>query len=284
MKFIPQFLRLLRIEMVKTFLKKRTYLGFLIILLIVPLVEIALKLEGGRFLRMAMRGVAQDFILLGNLFNGWFVSLQIMNSLWIQIPILISFVAGDQLAGEATGGTYRLLLIRPVSRTKIFLAKYLTTILYVVLFVTFLGVLSVGLAVSLLGTGDMIVLQQGILVLPESDVAWRFVIAYILAAWSMTAVASIAFLFSSFVENAIGPIVGTMGVIIVLTIITVIPVETFSAIREYLFTYHMASWQKMFADPVPWREIRESAMNLALYNLAAVSAAWIIFVRKDVLS
>ncbi|MBI3005332.1 MAG: ABC transporter permease [Ignavibacteriales bacterium] len=284
MSLIPEFFRLLRVEMVKTFLKKRTYLGFLIILLIVPLVEIALKIEGGRFLRMAMRGIAQDFILLGNVFNGWFVSLQIMNSLWIQIPILISFVAGDQLAGEATGGTYRLLLIRPVSRTKIFLAKYLTTVLYVVLFVTFLGVLSVGLALLLLGSGDMIVLQQGILVLPESDVAWRFVMAYILAAWSMTTVASIGFLFSSFVENAIGPIVGTMGVIIVLTIITVIPVETFSGIREYLFTYHMASWQKMFADPVPWGDIRSSVLNLAGYIIATLTAAWIIFVRKDVLS
>ncbi|MBI4429775.1 MAG: ABC transporter permease [Ignavibacteriales bacterium] len=279
-----EFLRLLRIEIIKTFLKKRTYLGFLIILLIVPLVEIALKLEGGRFLRMAMRGVAQDFILLGNVFNGWFVSHQIMNSLWIQIPILISFVAGDQLAGEATGGTYRLLLIRPVSRTKIFLAKYFTTVLYVLLFVTFLGVLSVGLALLLLGSGDMIVLQQGILVLAESDVAWRFVMAYILAAWSMITVASIGFLFSSFVENAIGPIVGTMGVIIVLTIITVIPVETFSGIRGYLFTYHMAAWQKMFADPVPWNDIRMSVLNLAGYIVGAVAAAWVIFVRKDVLT
>jgi len=284
MKPILEFFRIVRCEMIKTFLKKRTYIGFLIILLIVPLVEVALKLEGGRFLRMSMRGIAQDFILLGNLFNGWFVGHQIMNSLWVQIPVLISFVAGDQLAGEATGGTYRLLLIRPVSRTKIFFAKFFTTVLYVTIFVSFLGVLSVGLALLLLGRGDMIILQQGILVLQESDVAWRFVMAYILAAWSMTTVASIAFLMSSFVENAIGPIVGTMGVIIVLTVITVIPVETFSGIREYLFTYHMVVWQKVFMDPVPWNDIGISVVNLAGYTCATVAAAWIIFVRKDILS
>jgi ABC-2 type transport system permease protein len=284
MKPILEFFRIVRGEMIKTFLKKRTYIGFLIILLIVPLVEVALKLEGGRFLRMSMRGIAQDFILLGNLFNGWFVGHQIMNSLWVQIPVLISFVAGDQLAGEATSGTYRLILIRPASRTKIFLAKYFTTVLYVAIFVSFLGVLSVGLALLLLGRGDMIILQQGILVLQESDVAWRFVMAYILAAWSMTTVASIAFLMSSFVENAIGPIVGTMGVIIVLTVITVIPVETFAGIRQYLFTYHMAVWQKMFMDPVPWDDVRVSVLNLAGYTGAAVATAWLIFVRKDILS
>ena len=143
--------RLIYYEIVKTFLKKRTYIGFLVVLVIVPLVEVAFKLEGGRFLRMATRGLAQDFFLVGNLFNGWFVAQQIMNSLWFHIPLLISFVAGDQLAGEATGGTYRLILIKPVSRTRILFAKYITTLLYTILFVFFLGAISIGLGLVLLG-------------------------------------------------------------------------------------------------------------------------------------
>ena len=284
MRSLQQFSRLVYYEIIKTFLKKRTYIGFLVVLVIVPLVEVAFKLEGGRFLRMATRGIAQDFILVGNLFNGWFVSQQLMNSLWFHIPLLISFVAGDQLAGEATSGTYRLILIRPVSRTEIFLAKYFTTVLYVILFVAFLGVLSVGLALLLLGRGDLLVVQQGILVLQESEVAWRFIMAYILAAWSMITIASIAFFMSSFVENAIGPIVGTMGVVIVLSILTVIPVEVFSTAREYLFTYHMIVWQKMFVDPIPWDQIRISVVNLGAYTLAVVFSSWLIFVRKDILS
>jgi ABC-2 type transport system permease protein len=270
--------------MIKTFLKKRTYIGFLVVLVIIPLAEVAFKLEGGRFLRMATRSISQDFIMLGNIFNGWFVSHQLMNTLWFHIPLLISFVAGDQLAGEATGGTYRLILIKPVSRTRIFLAKYFTTVLYVIAFISFLGLLSVGLALLLLGRGDLIVLQQGILVLPESEVAWRFIVAYILAAWSMLTIATIAFLLSSFVENAIGPIVGTMGIIIVLTIVSVIPVDMFSTIREYLFTYHMVVWQKMFADPIPWDDIGSSVINLGLYTVGTGFGAWFIFVRKDILS
>ncbi len=276
--------RLIYYEILKTFLKKRTYLGFAVVLIIVPIYVIAMKLEGGRFVRMSLRSLQLDFILTGNPFNGWFVAHMLMNSLWVQIPLLISFVAGDELAGEATGGTYRLILIRPVSRTRIFLAKYITTILYTVLFVSFLGLLSAGLAVALLGSGDLFVIGQGILVLPQSEVLSRFVLAYCFAAWAMITIASIAFFFSSFVENAIGPIVGTIGVLIVFTLITVLPVELFDAARKYLFTYYMNIWQKAFGDPVPWNDIATGIAYLGATSLAAVLAAWGIFVRKDILT
>jgi ABC-2 type transport system permease protein len=168
-------IRLIYYELVKIFLKKRTYLGFGIVLVIVPLVEVAMKLEGGRFLTMAMRGLSKDFLFFGNIFNGWFVAHQIMNSLWFHIPLLISFVAGDQLAGEATAGTYRLILIRPVSRTRIFISKFITTLIYTTTFVFFLAVLSIGLALALLGRGDLIIVTRGILL---SSVKHRFSIGF----------------------------------------------------------------------------------------------------------
>ena len=277
-------IRLIYYECIKTFLKKRTFLGFLILLIVVPLIEIAMKIEGGRFASNSLRSLQQDFFFVGNLFNGWIVSYWIMNSLWIHIPVLISFVAGDQLAGEATAGTYRLILIRPVSRTMIFLSKYCTTALYTVLFVMFLGVLSVGLALILMGTGQLLVYDRGFLILPASDVAWRFFAAYIFAAWSMLTIASIAFLFSSFVENAIGPIIATMGVLIVSLIVSAMPLEFFQSIRPYLFTTYVNIWQKVFADPVLWPEIWEGMAWLGGYSAAMVGAAWLIFVRKDILS
>jgi ABC-2 type transport system permease protein len=271
-------------ELLKLFLKKRTYLGFGIVLLIVPLIEVAMKLEGGRFLTSAMRGLARDFLFFGNLFNGWFVAYQIMNSLWFHIPLLISFVAGDQLAGEATAGTYRLILIRPVSRTRIFIAKYITTVIYTVVFVFSLAGLSIGLALALLGKGDLVIVLRGILILPEAEVAWRFAIAYLLAAWTMITIASLSFFFSSFVENAIGPIVATMGVLIVFTVINVLPVELFEVPKNFLFTKHLDLWQKMFQNPVHWDEIWTGIVFMGAWTLAFVLSAWAVFVRKDILS
>ena len=108
--------------------------------------------------------------------------------------------------------------------------------------------------------------------------------AYCFAAWGMITVASIAFFFSSFVENAIGPIIGTMGVVIVFTLITVLPVESFATVREYLFTYYMNIWQKAFEDPISWHDILVSLAYLGANSLVAVTAAWVIFTRKDILS
>jgi ABC-2 type transport system permease protein len=276
--------RLVYYELVKTFLKKRTYIGFLVVLVVVPLFVVAMKIEGGRFLHMTTRSLQQDFLFVGNLFNGWFVAFYMMNSLWIHIPFLISFVAGDQLAGEATAGTYRLILIRPVSRARIFLSKYYTTTIYTVSFVGFLGILSVGLALLLLGHGDMIILSRGILILPAGDVAWRFIVGYALAAWAMLTIASLAFLFSSFVENAIGPIIATIGVNVIFLMITVIPAELFQTIRPYLYTTYMDIWQRVFDDPVPWGRVGTSAAILGGYSLGYALIAWLIFRRKDILS
>jgi ABC-2 type transport system permease protein len=276
--------RLVYYELIKLFFKKRTYIGFGIVLLIVPLVEVAMKLEGGYFLKMAMRGLERDFLFYGNLFNGWFVALQIMNSLWFHIPLLISFVAGDQLAGEATAGTYRLILIRPVSRTRIFIAKYITTLIYTVVFILFLAGLSIGLALILLGQGDLILIGQKIVILPESEVAWRISVAYLLAAWTMITIASISFFFSSFVENAIGPIVATMGLLIICIIITVMPVQLFEVPRKFLFTRYLDMWQKIFLDPIPWDEIKAGILFMGEWTLAFVLGAWAVFVKKDILS
>jgi ABC-2 type transport system permease protein len=277
-------IRLVYCELVKLFLKKRTYLGFGLVLLVVPLVEIAMKLEGGRFLTMAMRSISRDFLFFGNLFNGWFVAYQIMNSLWFHIPLLISFVAGDQLAGEATSGTYRLLLIRPVSRTRIFIVKYIATLIYTVIFIIFLAVLSIGLALLLLGEGDLVIITRGVLILPQDDIVWRFLTAYLLAIWTMITIASLSLFFSSFVENAIGPIVATMGVLIVSTIVSVLPVEMFEVPKKFLFSGYMDLWQKVFRDPVQWDQIWEGMRLLGAWTLISTAAAWAIFVRKDILT
>lgn len=276
--------RLLYFELVKTFLKKRTYIGFALVLLIIPLIEVAMKIEGAGVIRSLTRSLQEDFFFVGNLFNGWLVSYNMMNALWVHIPLLVSFVAGDMLAGEATAGTYRLILIRPVSRTRILFSKYIATLVYTVVFIFFLAALSIGLALLLLGRGDLVVMNRGILILPEAEVAWRFLVAYALASWMMLTIASLSFFFSSFVENAIGPIVGTMGVLIVSVIILTIPVDLFESIRPYLFMYYVNIWQKVFMDPVPWNAILNDALVLGAYSAAFVGATWFIFVRKDILS
>ena len=113
--------------------------------------------------------------------------------------------------------------------------------------------------------------------------AWRFLAAYVLAAWAMLTIASSAFLFSSFVENAIGPIIGTMGAQHRLPPHDSDSLELFKDIKPYLFTNYLNVWQKMFEDPVPWQSIGNSTAVLGAYSLGLFCIAWLIFRRKDIL-
>ena len=230
------------------------------------------------------RGLATDFLVVGNIKNGYFITYFIMNALWIHIPFLITLGAGDQLAGEATGGTFRLLLTRPVSRSYILFAKYLTTLFYAGALVVFMGLLSLGLGTALFGTGDLLVPGRDLVILAESDVLWRMAVGITLATWGMCTVASLAFLFSSLVENGIGPIIGTMAVIIVSYIIGNLPVELFTAMKPYLFTTYLDLWAKVFEDPVPWQTIRHSMLVLGGFSVGFYMLTWYIFQKKDVLS
>lgn len=272
-------------ELFKTYAKWRTYIGFIAVAVLIPVVMWIMWIEGGRFIQYQLRSLQTDFLITGNLFNGWVIAQIIMNGLWVHVPALIALVAGDQLSGEATAGTFRLTLIRPVSRTKILNAKYIATLIYTASLVIAIALLSVGLGLWIFGTGDLIALdKEGIVILPEANLVMHFLFAYALAIWSMFVVASLAFLISALVENAIGPIIITMTIIAIFYVITVLPVESVEEIKPWLFTTHMNVWQQALRDPFDWEQIRNSTAILGIYNLVFWGATYIIFKRKDILS
>ena len=241
--------------------------------------------EGGKFIQHQLRSLQSEFLITGNLFNGWVIAQLIMNGLWVHVPTLIALVAGDQLSGEATSGTFRLTLIRPVSRTRILNAKYIATLIYTASLVIAIAFTSVGLGLWIFGTGDLIAFDKdGITILPEYDLYIRFLFAYALAIWSMFVVASLAFFISSFVENAIGPIITTMTVIVIFLIISNLPVESVEGIKPWLFTTHMNVWQQAFRDPYDWEKIRTSVLALGANSLFFWAITLFIFRRKDILS
>jgi ABC-2 type transport system permease protein len=272
-------------ELFKTYAKWRTYIGFIAVGVLIPVIMWIMWVEGGGFVERQLRSLQADFLITGNLFNGWAVAQIIMNGLWIHVPALIALVAGDQLSGEATAGTFRLTLIRPVSRARILNAKYFATLIYTASLVVTIAVLSVGLGLWIFGTGDLLVFDiEGLTILPESDLALHFLFAYLLAIWSMFVVASLAFLISALVENAIGPIIITMTIIAIFYIITFLPVESVENIQPWLFTTHMNVWQQALHDPFDWHSILQSVGILTLYNIGFWGITLIIFTRKDILS
>ncbi|MBK7186512.1 MAG: ABC transporter permease subunit [Ignavibacteria bacterium] len=273
-----------RVEMSKVFSKWRTFIGFIALGVLIPVVVAAMGIEGGQYLGFATQALKQTFDFTGNLMNGYTVSYIIFGSLYVHVPFLITLVAGEVLAGEATAGTYRLLLTRPLSRSTMVSAKFLATLTYTNLLVLFMAVMSLGLGIALLGTGEVVVIRSQITIIAENDLWWRFTLAYGFAALAMTTVASVAFLFSSLVENAIGPIMTTMAIIIVMTIISAIDIPIFDYLRPLFFTNHMNGWKFLFDDPVNWTKVSISAGVLLTHIIGCYTATQIIMRRKDILT
>jgi ABC-2 type transport system permease protein len=280
-------MKLFWLETYKTFSRWRTYISFGFIALIVIMTEVVMKLSANEILYRMMRSFQKDFLIFGNVLNGWFITAFIMNSLHIHIPFFITLVAGDIVSSEATAGTMRLLLIRPPSRGKIITAKYLTTLFYTTGLVIFLALICITLGLLLFGHGDLMMNYESklrIVFIPEAEVPLRMLLAFTAAVWSMMVVASLAFLFSTLAENSIGPIIGTMAVVIVFLVLGNFPFDFFRMLSPYLFTTYMVFWQKFFDNPIPWREVVKSALILGLHNIGLFLIAFLVFTRKDVKS
>ena len=209
----------------------------------------------------------------------------ILNAIAVHIPFLITLVAGDLLAGEATAGTYRIILTRPITRFKFVTAKFLAGAIYSSLLILFLAIVSLVAGMMIFGTGELIVMSnEGITLFAKNDILWRFLLAYCYAALGMTVVCSLAFLFSSLVENAIGPIISTMTVIIVFLIISNINIEFFQVVKPYLFTTYILDWREFFKNTLDIPVIMKAVSILFIHIIILFTLTAYLFKRKDILS
>ena len=147
-------IHLLKIELFKIFRRPRTYIAFAVIALIILLSQIALKFGGKDYVSLMLSGMGDSFeeVPADNILNGYLVCFIILNLLLIHVPILVALVAGDAIAGEANMGTLRLLLSKPVSRTKLLLVKFTASSVYSLLLLLWVAVLALFLSMALFGT------------------------------------------------------------------------------------------------------------------------------------
>jgi ABC-2 type transport system permease protein len=276
--------KLIQIELFKIFSKPRTYIGFGAVLLIVSALEVGLYFEGQQILDFAIQHLQESFILEGNLINGYLITHIILNSLFIHIPFLIALVTGDLLAGEANSGTFRLLLTRPVSRTKLLSAKFIAGWIYMLMLIVFMFALSIGLGFLIFGSGDLIVLKGTINIFSADDVMWRFLSAYAFGILTMTAVAALSFMLSAFASNSVGPIIGTVSIIIGITIISTVGFSLMKPINPYLFTYYLTGWQLFFEETINTSKLSLAIAVEVIYIVVFLGITFFYFRKKDILS
>ncbi len=290
--------QLLQIELYKIFKKPRTYIAFAAITAIILLVQIALKYDGKEYVGLMMAGLNSTFeVPTDEILNGYLVCYIILNLLLIHVPILVALIAGDVVAGEANMGTLRLLVSKPVSRFQLLLVKFTASSIYTLLLLIWVAFLSLIVSVLLFGTNDLFVAREfESNIISSSDVLWRYGLAFIFAALGMITVAALSFMFSVFADNSVGPIVATVCVIIVFTILTQMQIPFYDeTVKPYLFTTHMLGWKGFFyvkgVEGVTVKgsiedisQIIKSAVILIAYTVVFLSVGFWYFKKKNILS
>ena len=275
----------LKIELFKIFKRPRTYIAFAAIAIIIILIQLAFWLDGENYIRFMLQPILSTFEVEGKIVNGYMVCFIVLQTLLLHVPLLVALVGGDMIAGEANMGTLRLLISKPVSRSTLLMSKFSASVVYTLLLLIWMAVLALGLSLLIFGTGDMFNMRSDMAFqLEAKDLFWRYVAAFGFAAIAMTMVAALSFLLSLFAENSIGPIVATMSIVIVFTILTTMDLPLFNAMKPFLFTSHMLGWKGFFDDPVNYSSVLKSAGILLLHIVGFAGGAILIFKKKDVLS
>ena len=295
--------KLLQIELYKITKRPRTYIAFIAIAAIVFIFQFAFKADGQTYMDLMLQSVKDSFEMdKVKAINGYFMCYIILNTLLIQVPILVALIAADSISGEANMGTLRLLISKPISRTQLILVKFAAATIFTVLLLLWMAITALFLSLLIFGADDMLIFrvkgdESQILQILKDDIMWRYFAAFAYATVALTVIAAFALFLSIFAENSIGPIIATVCIVIVCTIISNINVPIIDRkVKPYLFTSYLVGWKGFFyigttdeGEPIKgsienWPAIRNSLLILVGHIVALVSLSVIVFRRKDILS
>ncbi len=232
------------------------------------------------------------------------------------LPVAVAVVAGDSIAGEAATGTLRYLLVRPVGRTRLLVAKLISVIVYVLLVVLAVTFTAYATGVFLLGPsqaaavgqapagggaagpggtagpglagqaptagqaagGAVTSLSGAPLSLLQLTERIAGAIAFITV--SMLGVAAIALFLSTITDSALGSALGALAALVASEVLVTLNAAT--VVQPYLPTRYWLAWIDFFRQPVFWRDIQRGFGIQAVYVVVFLAAAWANFSTKDI--
>ncbi|MEP7333383.1 MAG: ABC transporter permease [Terracoccus sp.] len=268
------------VELVKLFGRRRTWVALLLLNLLPTVVAGTLAWTGIAPQPGSGPAFLSAVLADGSLFA--IAALAIVLPLFL--PIAISVVAGESVAGEAQAGTLRYLLIRPVGRTRLLMRKMGAVVAFVL--VSVLSVAGIGYLVGrlLLGrapaSGTLISLSGS--TLTPADIAWRTAVAIAYVTVSMLGVAAMALFLSTLTDSPQAASLGALAFLIGSSLL--LTVDAARPLQPYLPTRYWLSFVDLYRDPVLWSNIERGVALQLVYLVVLLTAAWANFVTRDVTS
>jgi ABC-2 type transport system permease protein len=268
-------------EFVKILFQKRTYFGWVGLFVVPFLITVAMRLSngGGGHMGPDQQGPEFYFDLIES--NGLYVAIGSLFALSaFLLPLLASMAGSQTIAGEAEKGTLRTVLMQPVRRGALLLAKWFVANLYVAIGLVILAVGSLIAGGSFYGLKPMMLFTGQAVSVGES--IWLVFLAYAFVLVGMAAVVSLALALSTLTDSGLTAMAA--GLVLVIIMLILGSLSVFDFLRPYLFTSHFDAWINLFSKPIDWGPIRDALITFVVWIAGMTGIAWLIFRRKDILS
>ena len=221
-------------------------------------------------------------------FNGLLFALYAFYfAVLIVLPIFAAAEGGAQLTSESAGGTIQLLLARPISRSRIFMTKLSTAVLYLAVLAG--AFLAMTLLVGLLavGWGDLHI-YPGVLqmtanpqYLSQKEALQAFFLAWPAAGVALMPALAMSFMVSVWVKNSINAVAASVAIYLVLYVIS--EIHFFMELRPYLFTTYVGYWRGLFREQVIWSDLLQDGAKLLAFTFAFLSISYHRFrIRQEI--
>ena len=264
--------RLLWSEVVWVFRRPRTWISLVLLALVPIVIAIGIEIGGGP------RGARGGSIYSAIVGNGFVLPVVALTaSLTLLLPLVAAMWSADAIAGEASHGTLRGLLIAPVGRVRLLGVKA---------FGVAVAVLAACVLITLVGaiTGLIVVGSQGMLTLSGTTLSTgaaigRLAIAAGWVAVQVWAVGAIALAISTWTEHPLVVLAATIAGAIVFGVLSAIPALDF--LQPYLLTNSWTSLTDVLRDPMPTDGLIHGLAEAGCYLVIGLSVALARMVSRD---
>ena len=265
--------RFLRSELKIIFGRRRNIAGLAVLAAVPVILAVSARLSSGQV-------GGPDFIsaIVG---NGLFVAFGALAlELPLFLPLAVSAISGDSVAGEANLGTLRYLLAIPAGRTRLLVVKYLAIVIFAFAATFLVALVGSIMGLALFGGGDMTLLSGTQTSL--ADGVWRLLLSSLYLAAQFSALGAIGLFISTLTEQPIGATVAIVLVNVLMFILDMI------AQLDWLHPWLLQHWWTAFGDllrePIATESIQRGLITALVYAGVFWLAAWARLSTKDISS
>jgi ABC-2 type transport system permease protein len=200
------------------------------------------------------------------------------------VTVFTSIIAADIMAAEFAGGTIKLLLIRPTSRTKILLSKYLATLGFSILLLATLfltSFITAGLFTGFENAGESYIYASKDLVVHEIGMFVHAINTYALECLQLVMIVTLAFMISVVFRSSALAIGISLFAMFIGAGITVF-IQKYSWAKYYLFANTDLT---QYINGQPYQDSMTMGFSIAVligYFVIFHAISWFVFTKRDV--